>query len=148
MIYHSEAMEGKKITVDGIMTNMAYACAFAAERIMYVLDRRLRARGGRLKHEKKQAFTRLSETLKAAKRYYDMAFDEDLIAAAVNSGDMLDYDRAHHDGNEIARLLLLYSDRCGASEENYGELFRHLRSMEGGLGLITEDVLKDFYMKK
>ena len=103
-ICHSEAMEGKKITVEGIMTNMAYACAFAAERIMYVLDRRLRARGGRLKHEKKQAFTRLSETLKAAKRYYDMAFDEDLIAAAENSGDMLDYDRAHHDGNEIARL--------------------------------------------
>ena len=136
------------ITAEGLMVNMAYICAFAAERLLLTAGRYIAMRGGSLRHDKKQAFTRLAETLKAAKRYYDMAFDEDLIAAAVNSGDMLDYDRAHHDGNEIARLLLLYSDRCGASEENYEEMFRHLRSMEGGLGLITEEVLKDFYMKK
>ena len=80
--------------MEGLLVNMAYMAAFAAERLILT-----------------------------AEKYFP-------------------------DGNEIARLLLLYSDRCGYSQTNYEELFRVLRGMEGGLGVITEDVLKDFYMKK
>ena len=136
------------ITAEGLMVNMAYTCAFASERMILEVERILKGRGEGLKHEKKQAFTRLAETLRAAKRYYDFIFDEDLIKAVEGSGEVTDYDRAHADGNEIARLLLLYSDRCGYNQANYEELFRVLRGMEGGLGLITEEVLKNFYMKK
>ena len=141
-------MKPREFTVEGLMTNMAYTCAFAAERMILVLERRLRAKGEGLRHEKKQAFARLAETLKVAKRYYDFIFDEDLIRAVEDSGEIADYDKAHADGNEIARLLLLYADRCGYSQANYEELFNVLRSMPDGLGKITEDVLKDFYMKK
>lgn len=136
------------ITAEGLMVNMAYTCAFASERMILEVERILKGRGEGLKHEKKQAFTRLAETLRAAKRYYDFIFDDDLIKAVEGSGEVTDYDRAHADGNEIARLLLLYSDRCGYNQANYEELFRVLRGMEGGLGLITEEVLKNFYMKK
>ena len=141
-------MKPEKLTAEGLMVNMAYTAAFASERMILEVERILKGRGDGLKHEKKQAFTRLAETLRAAKRYYDFIFDEDLVKAAERRGDMADYDRAHEDENEIARLLLLYADRCGPSQENYEELFRVLRNMPDGLGLITEDVLKNFYMKR
>lgn len=136
------------MTAEDLMVNMAYTCAFASERMILEVERILKGRGEGLKHEKKQAFTRLAETLRAAKRYYDFIFDEDLIKAVEGSGEVTDYDRAHEDANEIARLLLLYSDRCGYNQKNYEELFRVLRNMPDGLGLITEEVLKNFYMKK
>ena len=136
------------ITAEGLMVNMAYICAFAAERLLLTAGRYIAMRGGSLRHDKKRAFTRLKETLAAADRQFSIAFDGDLINAIGRSGEILDYDRAHKDANEIARLLLLYSDRCGYSQKNYEELFRILRAMPDGLGKITEDVLKDFYMKK
>ena len=140
-------MEPIGFTVDGLMINIAYTAAFAAERLIltaekYFPDKKV------LRHEKKQAFTRLRETLAAANRQFSIAFDNDLISAIGRSGEVLDYDRAPKDGNEIARLLLLYADRCGYNQKNYEELFRVLRNMPDGLGKITEDVLKDFYMKK
>ena len=141
-------MTPKEFTVEGLMVNMAYTCAFASERMILEVERILKGRGEGLKHEKKQAFTRLAETLRAAKRYYDFIFDADLIKAVESSGEVTDYDRAHEDAKEIARLLLLYADRCGYNQANYEELFRVLRNMPDGLGLITEDVLKNFYMKK
>lgn len=137
----------EKFTPEGIMTNMAYTAAFAAERLMIVLDRYLRRKGEHLRHDKKHNFTMLRRSLQAARRYYDLAFDEDLINAVTHSGEMQDYDRAHEDANEVARLLLLYADRCGYDQRNYEELFRTLRGMDG-LGKITEEVLEDFYMKK
>ena len=140
-------MKPREFTVDGLMVNIAYTAAFAAERLILTAEKYFE-RGKTLKHEKKQAFTRLRETLAAANRQFSIAFDNDLISAIGRSGEVLDYDRAHKDGNEIARLLLLYADRCGYNQKNYEELFRVLRNMPDGLGKITEDVLKDFYMKK
>ena len=141
-------MTPKEFTVEGLMVNMAYTAAFASERMILEVERILKGRGEGLKHEKKQAFTRLAETLRAAKRYYDFIFDADLIKAVESRGEVTDYDRAHEDANEIARLLLLYADRCGYNQKNYEELFNILRSMPDGLGIMTEEVLKDFYMKK
>lgn len=138
----------EKPNVESILVNMAYASAFAAERMILVLEKHLNSRGERLRHDKKYNFGMLRKSLQAAKRYYDFAFDDDLIRAVCNSGEITDYDRAHEDANEIARLLLLYADRCGFNQKNYEELFRILRNMPNGLGEITEDVLKDFYMKK
>ena len=141
-------MKTREFDVEGLLVNMAYTAAFAAERLLLVLEKYLNARGERLRHDKKYNFGMLRKSLRAAKRYYDFAFDDDLIRAVYNSGEMTDYDRAHEDANEIARLLLLYADRCGYNQKNYEELFQILRNMPDGLGKITEDVLKDFYMKK
>lgn len=141
-------MKTREFDVEGLLVNMAYTAAFAAERLLLVLEKYLNARGERLRHDKKYNFGMLRKSLQAAKRYYDFAFDDDLIKAVYNSGEMTDYDRAHEDANEIARLLLLYADRCGYNQKNYEELFKTLRAMPDGLGKITEDVLKDFYMKK
>lgn len=141
-------MKTREFDVEGLLVNMAYTAAFAAERLLLVLEKYLNARGERLRHDKKYNFGMLRKSLQAAKRYYDFAFDDDLIRAVYNSGEMTDYDRAHEDANEIARLLLLYADRCGYNQKNYEDLFKTLRAMPGGLGKITEDVLKDFYMKK
>ena len=141
-------MKTREFDVEGLLVNMAYTAAFAAERLLLVLEKYLNARGERLRHDKKYNFGMLRKSLQAAKRYYDFAFDDDLIKAVYNSGEMTDYDRAHEDANEIARLLLLYADRCGYNQKNYEELFKTLRAMPDGLGKITEDVLKDFYMRK
>lgn len=135
-------------TPEGIMTNMAYTAAFAAERMIIVLEHRLKSKGGKLKQEKKLNFTRLRKSLQAARRYYDLAFDNDLIEAANNSGRISDYDHVHEDANEIARLLLLYADKCGYNEHNFEKVFKTLREMDNDIGVITEDVLKDFYMKQ
>ena len=141
-------MKTREFDVEGLLVNMAYTAAFAAERLLLVLEKYLNARGERLRHDKKYNFGMLRKSLQAAKRYYDFAFDDDLIRAVYNSGEMTDYDRAHEDANEIARLLLLYADRCGYNQKNYEDLFKTLRAMPDGLGKITEDVLKDFYMRK
>lgn len=141
-------MKTREFDVEGLLVNMAYTVAFASERLILVLEKYLNARGERLRHDKKYNFGMLKKSLQAAKRYYDMAFDNDLIRAVSDSGEMKDYDRAHEDANEIARLLLLYADRCGYNQKNYEELFKTLRAMPDGLGKITEDVLKDFYMRK
>ena len=141
-------MKTREFDVEGLLVNMAYTAAFASERLILVLEKYLNAKGERLRHDKKYNFGMLRRSLQAAKRYYDMAFDNDLIRAVSDSGEMKDYDRAHADANEIARLLLLYADRCGYNQKNYEELFRVLRNMPDGLGLITEDILKNFYMQK
>ena len=141
-------MKTREFDVEGLLVNMAYTAAFASERLILVLEKYLNAKGERLRHDKKYNFGMLKKSLQAAKRYYDMAFDNDLIRAVSDSGEMKDYDRGHEDANEIARLLLLYADRCGYNQKNYEELFKTLRAMPDGLGKITEDVLKDFYMKK
>ena len=141
-------MKTREFDVEGQLVNMAYTAAFASERLILVLEQYLNTRGERLRHDKKYNFGMLRRSLQAAKRYYDMAFDNDLIRAVSDSGEMKDYDRAHADANEISRLLLLYADRCGYNQKNYEELFRVLRNMPDGLGLITEDILKNFYMQK
>lgn len=141
-------MKTREFDVEGLLVNMAYTAAFASERLILVLEKYLNARGERLRHDKKYNFGMLRRSLQAAKRYYDMAFDNDLIRAVSDSGEITDYDRAHEDANEIARLLLLYADRCGYNQKNYEDLFKTLRAMPDGLGKITEDVLKDFYMRK
>lgn len=121
-------MKTREFDVEGLLVNMAYTAAFAAERLLLVLEKYLNARGERLRHDKKYNFGMLRKSLQAAKRYYDFAFDDDLIRAVYNSGEMTDYDRAHEDANEIARLLLLYADRCGYNQKNYEELFKTLRA--------------------
>ena len=141
-------MKTREFDVEGLLVNMAYTAAFASERLILVLEKYLNAKGERLRHDKKYNFVMLKKSLQAAKRYYDMAFDNDLIRAVSDSGEITDYDRAHEDANEIARLLLLYADKCGYNQKNYEELFKTLRAMPDGLGKITEDVLKNFYMKK
>lgn len=134
-------------TAADIMMDVAYKAAFAAERIMIVLDKYLDNKDDKLYHQKKYNFKMLRKTLQAAKRYYDIVFDDDLIKAVNRSKDISNYDQEHEDANEIARLLLLYADRCGYDQRNYEELFRTLRGMDG-LGKITEEVLEDFYMNK
>ena len=83
----------EKPNVESILVNMAYASAFAAERMILVLEKHLNSRGERLRHDKKYNFGMLRKSLQAAKRYYDFAFDDDLIRAVYNSGEITDWER-------------------------------------------------------
>jgi len=50
------------------------------------------------------------------------------------------------EANELARLLLMYADKS-TTEEAVNNIHSFMRSLPGE-GIITEDVLKNFYLKK
>lgn len=48
---------------------------------------------------------------------------------------------------ELARLILLYYEKCAFDDDNYSEVFKKLRSLDGD-GMFTEEDLERFYIKK
>lgn len=61
-------------------------------------------------------------------------------------GDTDAYNHFMDDGNEICRLVLLYTDRCAKSQQNYGKIFKTLRQLPSG-GLIKDEDISRYKMK-
>ena len=61
-------------------------------------------------------------------------------------GDSDAYTNFMEDGNEICRLVLLYTDRCARSQQNYGKVFKTLRQLPSG-GLIKDEDIARYKLK-
>lgn len=107
-------------------------------------ERRMRREHEAFKHEKKQVFTRYIKAVR------DACYLQDQLMQ-----DIFDCDEKHNwqniplwqdEANELARLVLLYSDRSG-DQNAVDSIFKHIRSLQGE-GIVDEKMLESFYLKK
>jgi len=115
------------------------------DRLMMDFERRMKASGQEFRRDKKFQFNQIIKGIQMAFRAFQV-LNEDIEHSAEDKGwEVLD--AWYEEGLEIVRLLLLYDDRCGKSLTNRDNLFKYLRGMKGD-GVITEEVLSRFYLKK
>lgn len=107
------------------------------------LEKMFNAQGKTFKHEMKRHFTGMSKALK------DLHYHADQLDVVV--GDLSNAAEACDNrligSLEMARLLLLYYEKCAFDNDNYAVLFKKLRDLDGD-GIFSEVDLERFYIKK
>ncbi len=135
---HSEQVERVEI-------NVTYVIALALSMLINDIEKSLLSRRVRYKQDRKRRFNNIISSIKEIKRNLDIIdyidFAEDL------EGHYDAYQYYQEDAAELARLVLLFADRQGHNPDNANEVFRLLRSQTGE-GIIDEETLKRFYLKK
>lgn len=135
---HSEQVERVEI-------NVTYVIALALSMLINDIEKSLISRRVRYKQDRKRRFNNIISSIKEIKRNLDIIdyidFAEDL------EGHYDAYQYYQEDAAELARLVLLFADRQGHDPDNANEVFRLLRSQKGE-GIIDEETLKRFYLKK
>ena len=135
---HSEQVERVEI-------NVTYVIALALSMLINDIEKSLLSRRVRYKQDRKRRFNNIISSIKEIKRNLDIIdyidFAEDL------EGHYDAYQYYQEDAAELARLILLFADRQGHNPDNANEVFRLLRSQKGE-GIIDEETLKRFYLKK
>lgn len=135
---HSEQVERVEI-------NVTYVIALALSMLINDIEKSLISRKVRYKQDRKRRFNNIISSIKEIKRNLDIIdyidFAEDL------EGHYDAYQYYQEDAAELARLVLLFADRQGYNPDNANEVFRLLRSQKGE-GIIDEETLKRFYLKK
>ncbi len=135
---HSEQVERVEI-------NVTYVIALALSMLINDIEKSLLSRRVRYKQDRKRRFNNIISSIKEIKRNLDIIdyidFAEDL------EGHYDAYQYYQEDAAELARLVLLFADRQGHNPDNANEVFRLLRSQKGE-GIIDEETLKRFYLKK
>ena len=135
---HSEQVERVEI-------NVTYVIALALSMLINDIEKSLLSRRVRYKQDRKRRVNNIISSIKEIKRNLDIIdyidFAEDL------EGHYDAYQYYQEDAAELARLVLLFADRQGHNPDNANEVFRLLRSQKGE-GIIDEETLKRFYLKK
>ena len=135
---HSEQVERVEI-------NVTYVIALALSMLINDIEKSLLSRRVMYKQDRKRRFNNIISSIKEIKRNLDIIdyidFAEDL------EGHYDAYQYYQEDAAELARLVLLFADRQGHNPDNANEVFRLLRSQTGE-GIIDEETLKRFYLKK
>lgn len=135
---HSEQVERVEI-------NVTYVIALALSMLINDIEKSLLSRRVSYKQDRKRRFNNIISSIKEIKRNLDIIdyidFAEDL------EGHYDAYQYYQEDAAELARLVLLFADRQGHNPDNANEVFRLLRSQKGE-GIIDEETLKRFYLKK
>ena len=151
-------MSHQKITPEDVEVNLLYMLTLSFDLILrdieWRLDKRSRAEEGRgceFKREKKKQFNEYIETIRAAIKNIHKSWDlnekltQDIYASSAK-GNYKSVPIWQRESNELARLVLLYADRS-ANEDAVNKIHSFIRSLPGE-GIITEEVLKNFYLKK
>lgn len=138
-------MEKQIKEVHDFEINVMYQMTQAIELIMRDFERRLLKTNIGFRHEKKKQFTRLMKSVKDIYTQFDILY-QDIIDSAKDKGwETLDI--WAEESNELARLILLYADKSAGNMDNIDKIFRYLRRFKGQ-GIVTEEVLSKFYLKK
>ena len=138
MSQHNDAMIQEE-------ANILYSLSMVIDRLLIDVDRRMALNKDSFQREKKMFFRRMSQGIKMA--YDNIEKLRPDIEDSAKDSDYKDLDIWNAGANEICRLILLYFEKCDHSEENANDLFKYLRGMEGK-GIINEDDISRFYMKK
>lgn len=133
----------EKVSVESVEANALYMMSQAMDLILKDADRRMRAKRGEFRYEKKYLFNRYAKAVREACILSEQ-LGEDIILSA-SAKDFKEFDTWQEESNELARLMLLYADK--SSEDGATEsIFGYLNSFKGA-GIITEDVLKRFHLQ-
>ena len=130
--------------VIGLETNTIYLMSQAMDLIMRDCERRMARNKECFKQQKKQTFNRYMQAVKTA-----CILNEDLCQDIYEHESKRNYKDVQiwqEQANELARFVLLLAD-ISPYMDYVNEVFKHLRSFKGE-GIITEEVLKNFYLKK
>ena len=134
----------EKISPLQIEVNTAYLLSQACDLILRDAAKRLESQRASFKRETKQKFSRWIEAVKRA-----CILNEDLCEDIYKNAEKRNYKDVQiwqEQENEMARFVLLLADRS-RNVDSINAVFKTLRSLPGE-GVITEDVLKNFYLKK
>ena len=134
----------KELDIAGLEINTCYLMTQAIDTILRDCERRHANLGMPLKHEVKQKFSRWAEAVKKA-----CILSEDLCQDIYKHEEKRNYKDVQiwqEQWNECARFNLMLAD-ISRYVDYVNEVFGHLRSFKGD-GIITEEVLKNFYLKK
>lgn len=135
----------RRHTVENLEINLVYILSMAIERIMNDIERRLAEKKTAYKMEKKMRLSNILKAIKTIKMNSDLIDQIDFGEGLV--GNYESYQYYQEDAYELARILLLFSDRHTKDVEMGYKTAKFLRSLEGE-GIITEEVLERFYLKK
>ena len=135
---HSEQVERVEI-------NVTYVIALALSMLINDIEKSLLSRRVRYKQDRKRRFNNIISSIKEIKRNLDIIDYSDFAEDLEGHYDAYQY--YQEDAAELARLVLLFADRQGHNPDNANEVFRLLRSQKGE-GIIDEETLKRFYLKK
>lgn len=131
------------LSKDNALVQVMFYMAGTIDLYAIWLEKLFNAQGRTFKHEMKRHFTGMSKAIK------DLHYHADQLDIVV--GDLSNAVEACDNrllgSLELARLLLLYYDKCAFDDDNQNEVFKKLRSMDGE-GMFTEEDLKRFYIKK
>ena len=132
----------EKLSKANSFVQVLYYLTEALDLITIQADREFRKSGVEIKQEIKRTFNEMSKSLN---RYF--YWSEKLDEEVGNTSDpLLVHDARQEGGNELARLLLLYYDRCGGNEVNAFEIFGMLRKMKSS-GIFNDKDINHFIMK-
>lgn len=134
-----------KFTVENLEINIMYIMAMALERIADDVERRLNAQKSTFRQEKKMRFNNIIKAIKTMKVNCDIIDQIDFAEGL--KGRYENYQSYQEDAYRLARIILLCADRDTDDPANLFEVQKLLRSQKGA-GIITEDVLKRFYLNK
>lgn len=137
--------ETQYLTVEDVEVNALYMMSQAMDLMLRDVERRLRAKGQILRHESKRIFTRFTECVRGACINAD-TLDQHIAGSTAPSG-YKDYNIWQEEANELARLMLLYADRCGQYPDRIADVFSLLNSYKTGAGIIDEAALERFRLK-
>lgn len=132
-------------SVENFEINLLYIIIMATERIVDDIDKRLKAKKSEFHREKKMRFNQIMDSIKNIKRLNDLIDQEDYAVGL--QGNYESYQYYQEDAYELARLLLLFGDRHAKDAEIGNSVIKYVRALESA-GIITEDVLTKFYLKK
>lgn len=125
-----------------IETNLIYILMRSTEYLMYDIDRRLRVYRNFFSIKKKKQINGILASVSKTKELFD-TLEKDYS----NNLNAEEYDIMMRDAFECIRLMMLYADKCGSSEDNRNKVFSFIRSLKGE-DLISEEDISRFYIKK
>lgn len=132
-------------TVHDLEINVLYLLTQVFEVMMRDFERRISKEGIEFWQEKKRQFNRLMKSVRDIYTQFDILYEDIIISAEPVGWQELDEWQA--DANAVARLVLLYADRCCPRPENSESLFKFLEGLSGD-GVVGEEALGRFMMKK
>ena len=131
------------LSKDNALVQVMFYMAGTIDLYAMWLEKLFNAQGRTFKHEMKRHFTGMSKAIK------DLHYHADQLDIVV--GDLSNAVEACDNrllgSLELARLLLLYYEKCAFDDDNQNEVFKKLRSLDGE-GMFTEEDIKRFYIKK
>lgn len=122
-----------------LLVNAYFATMGAGDRMLKEIERNFRAEGCELKHEIKQAHTKLMEAVHTTRAIYYQYFELSKIDCMVHAAGG-DYDKALADEYDFARLILTYADRADT-------MAKANRVMEW-MHYLPEQLISDEYLKE
>lgn len=135
--------ENEELRFTELETSVLYIMSITMDLILRDCERRMARHSTIFRHEKKRKFTDYIQTVKRACLINDDLSQD--IYKATEKTNFQDLDLWLSDGNDLARLVLLYGDRS-STVGVLDKLFELLQEAPGE-GIVKEEFLKNFYLK-